>query len=76
MEIQLFDISNGLLAWAVLAGLLFFVVPAGLGTYLAAGRRRHPLLGLFAGPILSWIGVILLLLVMQPLPAQSRPPLP
>ena len=65
MEVHILNISAGLFIWAITTFLLFFAVPAGLGAFLAAHRCRHPLLGFFTGLVLSWIGVILILLVVK-----------
>ena len=74
MDVQVFDISSGLFIWAVVAGLAVWVVPAVLGTYLAFRRRRNPILGFFAGFLLSWIGIILVLLILPPRQKPSGPP--
>ena len=74
MDVQLFNISPGLFIWAVVAGLGVWVVPAVLGTYLAFKRRSNPILGFFAGFLLSWIGIVLILLVMPPRQKPPEPP--
>ena len=63
---QTFDISTGLFIWSLVSGLAIFVAPAVLGAYLAARRRRSLILGFFAGFVLSWIGILVILLVMAP----------
>ena len=74
MDVQLFDISTGLFIWSVVAGLGVWVVPAVLGTYIAFRRRRNPILGFFAGFLLSWIGIILIVLIMPPRQKLLEPP--
>ena len=74
---EVFDISPGLFVWALVSGLFIVVVPAVLGAYLAARRHRNPILGFFAGFVLSWIGIVLILLIMAPPrknPTSGEPP--
>lgn len=66
MEVQLFDIGTGLFIWFLVTLLLLVLAPAGVGAYVAARRGRPAFLGFVAGLVLSWIGVVLVLLVMKP----------
>ncbi|MHB0979368.1 MAG: hypothetical protein ACYC5Q_04695 [Thermoleophilia bacterium] len=62
---MMLDIDPGPFVWSVLVVVFLacmWLVPAGMATYLAKRRRLHPLLGFAVGLVLSWIGVVLLLI--------------
>jgi hypothetical protein len=60
------EMSPGMLLWSLLslaAVLALWVAPIVIATRLASKRGRHPLVGLTAGLLLSWLGVVIVLLL-------------
>jgi hypothetical protein len=60
------EIESGLFIWSVLSFFLLsalWIAPMIVGGYQASGRGRHRFVGVAAGLVLGWVGVVLLILV-------------
>lgn|GEM_PF-152956 len=65
-NVTIVEMSPGMLFWSLLAlaaVLGLWIAPIVTATHLASKRGRHPLLRLAAGMLLSWLGVVIVLLL-------------
>lgn len=49
--------------WEVMFIFLWWGFPMSIGAYVAKNRGRHPSVGVLTGLVLSWLGVVVLLLL-------------